>query len=85
MDFVNKLSFARDRLVECYLLALGIYIEPEYYFGRRTFCKVIYMVAAIDDIFDVHGTAQELELFNEAIQRFDSIQSIHFISIYLHM
>nr|XP_011469086.1 PREDICTED: (-)-germacrene D synthase-like isoform X1 [Fragaria vesca subsp. vesca] len=71
LDFVKKLPFTRNRLVECYFIALGIFFEPEYYFGRRTFCKVIYMLSAIDDIYDVHGTLEELELFHEAIQRWD--------------
>lgn len=61
MDFVKKLPFTRNRLVECYFIALGIFFEPEYYFGRRTFCKVIYMLSAIDDIYDVHGTLEELD------------------------
>ncbi|KAL6126083.1 hypothetical protein ACLB2K_074134 [Fragaria x ananassa] len=61
LDFVKKLPFTRNRLVECYFIALGIFFEPEYYFGRRTFCKVIYMLSAIDDIYDVHGTLEELD------------------------
>ncbi|XP_050387326.1 (-)-germacrene D synthase-like [Argentina anserina] len=71
VDFMKHLSFARDRVVECYLSALGVYFEPKYYFPRRTLSKFIYMVAVIDDMYDAHGTFEELELFNEAIQRWD--------------
>ncbi|CAL8152271.1 unnamed protein product [Prunus armeniaca] len=71
LDFVNKLPFARDRVVECYFWALGTYFEPEYCFARTSLSKVIAMITAIDDIYDVHGTQEELELFTEAVERWD--------------
>ncbi|KAK9938326.1 hypothetical protein M0R45_015073 [Rubus argutus] len=71
LDFANKLPFARDRVVECYFWTLGVYFEPQYHFGRTTFCKVIAMTSIIDDIYDVYGTLEEVELFTEAIERWD--------------
>ncbi|PRQ31570.1 putative lyase [Rosa chinensis] len=71
LDFANKLPFARDRVVECYFWTLGVYFEPQYHFGRTTFCKVIAMTSIIDDIYDVYGTLEEAELFTEAIERWD--------------
>ncbi|KAM5574896.1 (-)-germacrene D synthase-like [Rosa sericea] len=70
-DFVNKLPFARDRVVESYYWALGVYFEPEYCFGRMTMCKIVKLITLIDDIYDVHGTHEELELFTEAVERWD--------------
>ncbi|KAK9269516.1 hypothetical protein L1049_001291 [Liquidambar formosana] len=71
LDFASKLPFARDRVVECYFWTLGVYFEPEYYLARRTLTKVIAMTSIIDDIYDVYGTIDELELFTEAIERWD--------------
>ncbi|XP_019181135.1 PREDICTED: (-)-germacrene D synthase-like [Ipomoea nil] len=72
MDFIKKLSFARDRLVECYLWALGVYFEPQYYLPRKFLTQVLALATVIDDIFDVYGTPNELLIFNDAIQRWDA-------------
>ncbi|KAM5551570.1 hypothetical protein ABKV19_026420 [Rosa sericea] len=70
-DFANKLPFARDRVVEAYFWALAVYFQPEYHFARMVLAKVIAIVTIIDDIYDVHGTYEELESFTEAIERWD--------------
>jgi len=62
--------FARDRIVECYFWALGVYYEPQYALARKFFTKVIAMSSILDDIFDnVCGIHAELEIFTHAIQR----------------
>jgi (-)-germacrene D synthase len=71
LDFANKLPFARDRVIECYFWCLGVYFEPKYNFARRTLTKVTAMISIIDDIYDVHGTLKELDLFTKAIERFE--------------
>ncbi|KAL5804314.1 hypothetical protein ACOSQ3_031114 [Xanthoceras sorbifolium] len=71
LDFSRKLPFARDRVVECYFWILGVYFEPEYTLARRILTKVIAMISIIDDIYDVYGTIEELELFTSAIERWD--------------
>ncbi|XP_062011925.1 (-)-germacrene D synthase-like [Rosa rugosa] len=71
LDFASKLPFARDRVIECYFWILGVYFEPKYYFARRTLTKVIAMTSIIDDIYDVYGTLEELDLFTRAIERWD--------------
>ncbi|RXI03549.1 hypothetical protein DVH24_004201 [Malus domestica] len=68
LDFVSKLPFARDRIVESYLWGLGCYFEPQYDFARMTLSKVIGLIVGIDDIYDVYGTFEELELFTEAVE-----------------
>ncbi|XP_031099200.1 (-)-germacrene D synthase-like isoform X2 [Ipomoea triloba] len=72
LDFATKLPFVRDRLVECYLWALGVYFEQQYYLSRKFLTEVLAIATVIDDIFDVHGTLEELLLFNNAIQRWDA-------------
>ncbi|KAK4439855.1 Beta-caryophyllene synthase [Sesamum alatum] len=71
LDFKNKLPFVRDRMVECYFWALGIYFEPQYNIARKILSKVIVLASSIDDIYDVYGTLDELQLFTHAIQRWD--------------
>ncbi|XP_076938716.1 R-linalool synthase QH1, chloroplastic-like [Bidens hawaiensis] len=67
----KKLTFARDRLVECFLWTIGFNYLPHLSLGRRNVAKVIAMVTTIDDVYDVYGTLDELELFTDAINRWD--------------
>ncbi|KAH9651258.1 alpha-humulene/(-)-(E)-beta-caryophyllene synthase [Citrus sinensis] len=71
LDFAHKLPFIRDRIAECYFWILGVYFEPQYSFTRRILTKVISMTSTIDDIYDVCGKIEELELFTSAIKRWD--------------
>ncbi|KAK3409325.1 hypothetical protein EUGRSUZ_J01451 [Eucalyptus grandis] len=71
LDFKSKLPFARDRLVEGYFWILGVHFEPELAPVRRMMTKVIAMTSVLDDIYDVYGTYEELELFTRAVQRWD--------------
>ncbi|KAJ6760804.1 TERPENE SYNTHASE 2-RELATED [Salix purpurea] len=72
LDFARRLPFARDRVVECYFWIVGVYFEPQYSLARKILTKVIAMTSIIDDIYDVYGTLEELELFTEAIDRWDT-------------
>ncbi|KAI5562028.1 hypothetical protein BDE02_15G028200 [Populus trichocarpa] len=69
LDFARRLPFARDRVVECFFWIVGAYFEPQYSLARKILTKVIAMTSIIDDIYDVYGTLEELELFTEAIDR----------------
>ena len=69
MDLATNMSFARDRLVECYFWILGIYFEPQYAVKRKLLAKVISITSIMDDIYDVHGTFKELQLLTQAIER----------------
>nr|UZT70947.1 terpene synthase 2 [Paeonia delavayi] len=71
LDFATKLPFARDRVVECYFWILGVYFEPQYYLARRILTKVIAMTSIFDDIYDVYGTIDELQLFTKAVNGWD--------------
>ncbi|KAK9026271.1 hypothetical protein V6N11_039115 [Hibiscus sabdariffa] len=82
LDIVNKLPFARDRLVESYFWILGVYFEPQYSLAREILNKVIVLASNMDDIYDVHGTYEELELLTSAIERWD-IDSINQLSAYM--
>ncbi|PIN08858.1 Vetispiradiene synthase [Handroanthus impetiginosus] len=69
LDFISKLSYARDRVVECYFWSLGMYFEPQYSRARVMLAKVIAMISIIDDTYDSYGTIDELEIFTQAIER----------------
>ncbi|XP_031256310.1 valencene synthase-like [Pistacia vera] len=71
IDFATKLSFARDRLVECYFWILGVHFEPKYSISRKYMTKIIAIASVIDDIYDVYGTLDELKLFTNAIERWE--------------
>ncbi|XP_019167986.1 PREDICTED: vetispiradiene synthase 3-like [Ipomoea nil] len=71
LDFVTTLPYARDRAVESYFWALGVLFEPEYSNARLMIAKSVAMIAVIDDTFDSFGTPNELEIYTDAIQKWD--------------
>ncbi|CAL1352341.1 unnamed protein product [Linum trigynum] len=72
LDFATKLSFARDRLIEVYFWGVGALWEPKYAVARRFLTKITTLVSINDDIYDVYGTIDELELFTAAVERWDT-------------
>ncbi|XP_051151914.1 beta-caryophyllene synthase-like [Andrographis paniculata] len=71
LDFGNKFPFVRDRMVECYFWIMQLFFEPRFHVGRMTLSKVLMMITIIDDIYDVHGTLDELQVFTKAIDRWE--------------
>ncbi|KAK2988038.1 hypothetical protein RJ640_011301 [Escallonia rubra] len=68
---LDKMSFARDRLMEHYLWCNGMVSEPQYGAFREMATKIISLITAIDDIYDVYGSMKELELFTDYVDRWD--------------
>ncbi|XP_018720160.2 probable terpene synthase 12 [Eucalyptus grandis] len=71
VSLANKLSFARDRLMECFFWTVGMAYEPQFSNLRRGLTKVTALVTTIDDVYDVYGSLDELELFTDAVHRWD--------------
>ncbi|KAK3000018.1 hypothetical protein RJ639_024435 [Escallonia herrerae] len=67
----EKMTFSRDRLMENFLWTVGVIFEPEFQYFRRMSTKVNSLVTTIDDLYDVYGTLEELELFTNAVERWD--------------
>ncbi|PHT28845.1 (E,E)-germacrene B synthase [Capsicum baccatum] len=71
LDFSEKFSYARDRLVECHFYSVGVYFEPEYSRARELLTKVLAIYTIIDDTYDAYATYDELVPFTAAIDRCD--------------
>ncbi|WOG82951.1 hypothetical protein DCAR_0102123 [Daucus carota subsp. sativus] len=68
---LDKMSFARDRLVEHYFWCNGTVPDPEYKAFRDMGTKVICLLVIIDDLYDIYGSLEELELFTDYVDRWD--------------
>lgn len=71
LGLVEKLPFARDRLTESYLWTVGWTFEPEQWRFREAQTKANCFGTLIDDVYDVYGTLDELELFTNVVDRWD--------------
>ncbi|KAF5952753.1 hypothetical protein HYC85_010697 [Camellia sinensis] len=65
----EKLSFARDRLMENFLWTVGVDFKPQFGHRRRMATIVNALITTIDDVYDVYGTADELELYTNVVER----------------
>ncbi|KAJ0534584.1 putative (E)-beta-ocimene synthase [Helianthus annuus] len=70
MGLAHKLGFVRDRLMECFFCAVGMVFEPQYRSCRVGITKAYTLVTVIDDIYDIYGSLDELEMFTDAVKRF---------------
>ncbi|KAK9200922.1 hypothetical protein WN944_016121 [Citrus x changshan-huyou] len=64
----EKLRFARSRLITSFLGGLGIAFEPHFAYSRRVLTIAGALVTVIDDIYDIYGTLDELDLFTYAVE-----------------
>ncbi|KAL8248364.1 hypothetical protein R6Q59_005232 [Mikania micrantha] len=77
IGLASKLTFIRDRIMECFFWSLGVVFEPQYYSCRVGLTKVCALITTIDDIYDVYGSIDELELFTNAVKRWDIDEEEH--------
>nr|BAG82825.1 linalool synthase [Backhousia citriodora] len=67
----NKMTFFRDRLVESYFWSCILVFEPQYTDFRELNTRIACMATLIDDVYDIYGTPEELELLTDFILRWD--------------
>ncbi|KAL3627590.1 hypothetical protein CASFOL_028953 [Castilleja foliolosa] len=67
----EKLGFARHRLAESFFWALGVTPEPQFGYAREILIKMSVLITIMDDIYDVYGTLDELEVFTDTVERWD--------------
>ncbi|KAI3725874.1 hypothetical protein L1987_65670 [Smallanthus sonchifolius] len=68
IGLAHKLAFVRDRLMECFFWTVGVVSEPQYHSCRVWLTKVCTFITVIDDIYDVYGSQDELEIFTDAVK-----------------
>ncbi|XP_030936303.1 myrcene synthase, chloroplastic-like [Quercus lobata] len=64
----EKLSFVRNRLTENFFWTVGCTFHPRFGYSRRISTKANLIITVIDDVYDVYGTLDELELFTDAVE-----------------
>ncbi|EOA34260.1 hypothetical protein CARUB_v10021772mg, partial [Capsella rubella] len=72
LDLVSKIpNYFRERLVEPYFWATGIYYEPRYSAARIMVAKAIILFDILDNTFDVYGTLDEVKSLVQSVERWD--------------
>ncbi|XP_078166179.1 monoterpene synthase 7, chloroplastic-like [Carex rostrata] len=71
LGLYEKLPFVRDRLVENYVGSVFIAFEPEHSRFRKAMSQSNCLITTLDDVYDVYGSLDELEVFTDAIQQWD--------------
>ncbi|KAK9116364.1 hypothetical protein Sjap_015311 [Stephania japonica] len=66
-----QMHFVRDRLVENFLWTIGVIFDPQFSYCREELTKVNCLITTIDDVYDVYGSLEELELFTDTVERWD--------------
>ncbi|KAK9214408.1 hypothetical protein WN944_006400 [Citrus x changshan-huyou] len=84
-DLQEKLSFARDSLVASFLWSMGIGSEARFAYCRRIVTIAIALITVIDDIYDVYGTLDELELFTAAVEMWDINYALNHLPDYMKL
>ncbi|XXG55740.1 hypothetical protein AAC387_Pa03g3341 [Persea americana] len=67
----ERMGFIRDRLLECYLFAIGSVVEPQYSQCRIAFTKGAHLVTTMDDFYDAYGLPDEQKVFADTVNRWD--------------
>ncbi|KAI0502221.1 hypothetical protein KFK09_017168 [Dendrobium nobile] len=68
LNLTKSLPFTRDRLIEGYFWTLIVYFEPHYSRARLMMTKIFSLISILDDIYDVYGTVEELQLLTDVIE-----------------
>ncbi|KAL0535850.1 hypothetical protein IC582_024776 [Cucumis melo] len=67
----EKLEFARDRLMANFFWSVGMGCEPHLQYLRKMSTKIASFITIVDDVYDLYGTLDELELFTDAVERWN--------------
>eukprot|EP00253_Pinus_taeda_P007840 PITA_07840 len=68
---VAQVKLYRRRHVEYYFWANTCTFEPEFSESRIAFAKLITVATVLDDLYDIHGTLEELKTITEGVRRWD--------------
>jgi hypothetical protein len=59
--------------MENFFWTVGVIFQTQFGYCRRMSTKINVLITTIDDVYDVYGTLDELELFTDAVERFVSM------------
>ncbi|MCL7042002.1 hypothetical protein MKW94_024783 [Papaver nudicaule] len=68
---IEILSFSRNRFVEMFVWTVWCNFEPEFDICRAELTKFGALATLLDDTYDVYGTLDELNMFTDAVERWD--------------
>ncbi|XP_059281233.1 terpene synthase 10-like [Lycium ferocissimum] len=71
INLAEMMGFTRDRLVECFLWSVGFSFEPKFWYCRKWSTKLAELITTIDDMYELHGTLDELAIFTDMVDRWD--------------
>jgi hypothetical protein len=77
-----QLDFYRKRHVELYFWVVLAAFEPQFSTSRIAFTQLSTLCTVLDDLYDTHGTLDELKIFTEGVRRWD-ISSIGSLPDYI--
>nr|ABP01684.1 pinene synthase [Salvia rosmarinus] len=86
LGLAEKLPFVRDRIVESYFWGVGMFEPNQYGYQRKMSGIIIMLATVIDDVYDVYGTLDELQLFTDTIRSFSwDTESISQLPYYMQL
>ena len=56
--------------MENFLWTVGVIFQTRFGYCRKMLTKINALITTIDDVYDVYGTLDELELFTDVVERF---------------
>ncbi|KAI3870355.1 hypothetical protein MKW92_000989 [Papaver armeniacum] len=68
---IELLSFSRNRIVEMFVWTIWCHFEPEFDISREEITKWGALATLVDDAYDVYGTLEELNMFTDAVEKWD--------------
>nr|QLI42759.1 (-)-germacrene D synthase-like protein 1 [Nigella sativa] len=72
LNMKSRLNYpVRDRVVEAYVINNSVFFEPQFSLGRIHLTKLWLIFTLIDDAHDAYGNLDELQLLDQAIQRWN--------------
>ncbi|XP_042477570.1 ent-kaurene synthase TSP4, chloroplastic [Macadamia integrifolia] len=77
---LDKLKFARQKLVYCYFSGAATLFSPELSDARMAWAKNGVLTTVVDDFFDDRGSKEELVNLIELVEKWDGSEAAHFCS-----
>ncbi|PIA37314.1 hypothetical protein AQUCO_03000128v1 [Aquilegia coerulea] len=78
----NHLSFLRDRMMTNFIWFTGMIFEPQFGRCREELTKLMILLSVVDDMYDGYGSLEELQLFTEAVERWD-VKAMEQLPLYM--